>query len=94
MHSAFRIPDDVSPSLHPLINQFRTDALRIRGVAAETADAELLYICRFFSPSFLSKSVSHCQSTTGLFVALQSRHRFSSVFRGGYARFQSIPNNA
>jgi len=42
MHSAFRIPDDVSPSLHPLINQFRTDALRIRGVAAETADAELL----------------------------------------------------
>jgi len=48
MHSAFRIPDDVSPSLHPLIKQFRADALRIRGVAAETADAELLYICRFF----------------------------------------------
>ena len=48
MHSMFRIPDDVSPSLHPLINRFRTDALQIRGVAAETASAELLYICRFF----------------------------------------------
>jgi len=35
------------------------------------------------NPSFLSKRVSRCESTTGLFVALQSRYRFSSVLRGG-----------
>jgi hypothetical protein len=46
------------------------------------------------NPSFSSEHVSHCVSTTGLSVALQSRYRFSSVLRVGKAHFQSIPSNA
>jgi len=48
MHSeSFRIPGDIPPSLHPLIEQFCADALRVRSVAVETANAELLYLIRF-----------------------------------------------
>lgn len=49
MHSAsFRIPEDIPPPLHPLIEQFCADALRVRGVAVETVNAETIYIARFF----------------------------------------------
>lgn len=48
MHSlSFRIPIDIPPALHSLIDAFFEDALEIRGVAVETVRAELRYICRF-----------------------------------------------
>lgn len=43
----FRIPIDVSPSLHPLIESFCSDALRIRGVVEATVKIDLIYLCRF-----------------------------------------------
>ncbi|RKX38016.1 MAG: hypothetical protein DRP64_16460 [Verrucomicrobia bacterium] len=49
MHSLpFRIPDDIPPSLHPLIEQFCSDALRVRGVTQQTVRADICYLCRFF----------------------------------------------
>ena len=49
MHSKpFRIPDDIPPSLCTLIELFCSDALRVRCVAEETVNAEILYLIRFF----------------------------------------------
>jgi len=49
MHAAsFRIPGDIPPSLYPLIELFHSDALRVRCVADETVNAEIIYIVRFF----------------------------------------------
>jgi integrase/recombinase XerD len=43
-----RIPGDIPPALHSLIELFCLDALRVRCVADETANAEIIYIARFF----------------------------------------------
>lgn len=43
-----RIPGDIPPSLHSLIELFYLDALRVRCVADETVNAEIIYIVRFF----------------------------------------------
>ncbi len=49
MHSKpFRMPDDIPPSLCTLIELFCSDALRVRCVAEETVNAEILYLIRFF----------------------------------------------
>jgi integrase len=49
MHSVLvRIPSDIPPALHSLIELFYLDALRIRCVAEETVNAEIIYIARFF----------------------------------------------
>lgn len=49
MHSvSIRIPGDIPPSLHSLIELFYLDALRVRCVADETVNAEIIYIVRFF----------------------------------------------
>ena len=49
MHSKpFRMPDDIPPSLRALIELFCSDALRVRCVAGETINAEILYLIRFF----------------------------------------------
>ncbi len=49
MHSLpFRIPDDIPTSLHPLIEQFCSDAFRVRGVTQQTVRADICYLCRFF----------------------------------------------
>ncbi|RKX39255.1 MAG: hypothetical protein DRP64_14500 [Verrucomicrobia bacterium] len=49
MHSeSFRIPDDIPSSLHPLIEQFCADALRVRGVTKQTVRSDICYLCRFF----------------------------------------------
>ena len=49
MHSvSVRIPVDIPPALHSLIEVFYWDALRVRGVAEETVNAEIIYIARFF----------------------------------------------
>jgi site-specific recombinase XerD len=49
MHStSFRIPVDIPPALHPLIEQFCSDAFRVRGVTQQTVRADLCYLCRFF----------------------------------------------
>ena len=48
MHSvSVRIPVDIPPALHSLIEMFYWDALRVRCVADETANAEIIYIARF-----------------------------------------------
>ena len=48
MHSvSVRIPNDIPPSLHSLIDLFYSDALRVRCVADETVNAEIIYIARF-----------------------------------------------
>lgn len=48
MHSkSFRVPDDIPSSLRTLIELFCSDALRIRCVAVETINAEILYLIRF-----------------------------------------------
>jgi site-specific recombinase XerD len=43
-----RIPSDIPPSLHSLIELFYLDALRVRCVSDETVNAEIIYIIRFF----------------------------------------------
>ena len=43
-----RIPGDIPPSLHSLIELFYLDALRVRCVSDETVNAEIIYIIRFF----------------------------------------------
>ena len=49
MHSvSVRIPGDIPPALHPLIELFYWDAIRVRCVAEETVNAEIIYIVRFF----------------------------------------------
>jgi integrase/recombinase XerD len=49
MHSAsVRIPGDMPPSLRTLIELFCSDALRVRCVAEETVNEEILYLIRFF----------------------------------------------
>jgi len=49
MHSvSVRIPGDIPPALHSLIELFYLDALRVRCVADETVNAEIIYIVRFF----------------------------------------------
>lgn len=49
MHALpFRIPDDIPTSLHPLIEQFCSDAFHIRGVTQQTVRADICYLCRFF----------------------------------------------
>jgi integrase/recombinase XerD len=49
MHSLpFRIPDDIPTSLHPLIEQFCSDAFRVRGVTQQTVRSDICYLCRFF----------------------------------------------
>ena len=49
MHSLpSRIPDDIPPSLHPLIEQFCSDAFRVRGITPQTIRDNLCYLCRFF----------------------------------------------
>lgn len=48
MHSiSIRLPSDIPPSLHALIELFYLDALRVRCVAKETVNAEIIYIVRF-----------------------------------------------
>ncbi len=48
MHSvSVRVPVDIPPALHSLIEMFYWDALRVRCVADETANAEIIYIARF-----------------------------------------------
>ena len=44
----FRLPDDIPSSLRTLIELFCSDALRVRCVADETVNAEILYLIRFF----------------------------------------------
>lgn len=49
MHSLpFSIPNDIPTSLHPLIEQFCSDAFRILGVTQQTVRADICYLCRFF----------------------------------------------
>lgn len=49
MHSAsIRIPGDITPSLRTLIERFCSEALRVRCVAEDTVNAEIIYIVRFF----------------------------------------------
>jgi integrase len=49
MHSvSVRIPVDIPPALHSLIELFYWDALRVRCIAEETVNAEIIYIVRFF----------------------------------------------
>ncbi len=49
MHpKSLRIPDDIPPSLRTLIEQFYSDALRVRCVADKTVNAEIRYLIRFF----------------------------------------------
>ena len=43
----FRMPDDIPTSLRTLIELFCSDALRVRCVAEETVNAEILYLIRF-----------------------------------------------
>ena len=57
MHSvSVRIPGDIPPALHPLIELFYWDALRVRCVAEETVYAEIIYIARFCRHVGLSDS--------------------------------------
>jgi integrase/recombinase XerD len=49
MHSKqFHMPDDIPPSLCTLIELFCSESLRVRCVAEETVNAEILYLIRFF----------------------------------------------
>jgi len=53
----FRLPDDIPPSLRTLIELFCSDALRVRCVAEETVNAEILYLIRFFRHFGLPDSI-------------------------------------
>jgi len=46
--ASVRVPGDIPPSLRTLIELFCSDALRVRCVAEETVNAEILYLIRFF----------------------------------------------
>lgn len=44
----FRIPADIPPALRSLIEEFGSDAFRIRNLSAENVNAQIIYIARFF----------------------------------------------
>ena len=96
MYSAsFRIPDDILPSLHSLIELFCSDALRIRGVTQQTVRSNICYLCRFFrhfdSPDSSSKFIQAVSpEAIGAFLAEYAEENSSGSLRCMRASLRSF----